>query len=292
MRIGHPLTAIGAVVAAILIAILIAGCSSTHAPDLKTGASAEVDRPAVALDPGVDHVHAAVFHGGHLLLGTHSGLVEVDPATGLTKARGTAQDDFMALAAAGSSLIASGHPGPGSGLPDPLGLQRSEDGGLTWQGVSLSGQVDFHGLATDGSSIAGIGTEDGVLISDDGGSNWQASGVNAAISLAWFQGELWIASEDGLRIWSNGSIREAPASTQSLMVLATAGDGTALWAVARNGSVWRSLDGSTWQERGAVTALEALAATTETAYAVTARSITVIPGEDGLSPMSQPAPIP
>jgi hypothetical protein len=275
VRVGNVqrLTSISALLAVIT---LISGCSSTHSLRLEPGASTTVDQPVLDLDPGMDHVHAAVVHRGVLLLGTHTGLVEVDPATGLMAARSASQDDFMALASGGSSLIASGHPGRASTLPDPLGLMRSEDGGVTWQEISLSGQVDFHGLAMDGSRIAGIGTKEGVLVSDDAGRTWKGTGVESATSLAWFKEELWISTEQGPRILSSNAFREAPEAAKSFILLASSDDGRALWSVAQNGSVWRTLDGSRWQEFGSINAVEAFAATADTAYALTSRSITVI----------------
>lgn len=270
---------VGSLGTVLAVAALISGCSTGHSSQIEPAAATGSIMPGLELDPPVDHVHGAVVHDGVLLLGTHSGLFEVDLATGQTSRRGTTQDDLMGLASDGSSLVASGHPGPGTDLPDPLGLMRSDDGGKTWQSVSLLGEVDFHGLAADASGIAGIGTEDGVLISQDGGVNWSDAGVEDATSLAWFQGSLWIASESGLRTWRSGIIKEAPATEQPILALAATEDGSALWAVSLDGTVWRTADGSTWEKRGAITSLEALAATSDAAYAITADSITVISGD-------------
>jgi hypothetical protein len=259
-------------------ATLVAGCSAEHAAQVKPGGATAPAAPAFTLDPAVEHVHGAVVVNGSLLLGTHGGLVEVDLATGSTKQRSTARHDFMGLAAGGSTLVASGHPGPDTDLPDPLGLLRSDDGGVSWQSVSLAGEVDFHGLAVDGARIAGIGTEQGVLLSEDAGKSWMEANVMDATSLAWFQGGLWIATEEGLRVWRDGATSDAPSTAQAPVVLAAADDGSALWAVRPDGTVWRTGDGTAWDQRGTVSALEALAGTADAAYAITAESVTVIRG--------------
>lgn len=257
------------------LALLLAGCTSHSNAQLSPAAG--VTSPTLTLDPAVDHVHGAVVKGDRLLLGTHTGLVAVDLSSGATSRVGSAQDDFMGLAALDTSLVASGHPDSGSTLPDPLGLLRSDDGGQTWRPVSLTGEVDFHGIATDGARIAGIGTEDGVLISADQGSTWQATGVMDAASIAWFLGELWIATPGGLTVWRDGSLVSPPALQQNSVALAAASDGSVLWAVFPDGSVQSTTNGSGWVRHGTVSALEALAATADAAYSITAGSVTVIP---------------
>lgn len=265
--------AIGALLAG---ALLIAGCSSGSGAQFEGALPSADVEDALTLVPAVDHVHGAVLHDGALLLGTHSGLVQVDLSTGETKRRGMAQDDLMGLASNGTDLLASGHPGPGTDLPDPLGLMRSSDAGGTWQAVSLTGEVDFHGLASTGSMVAGIGTADGVLISQDAGATWRATGVSDALGLAWFQGALWIATESGLVTWRDGVIDDGASTGQPVVALAADAGGSSLWAVATDGTVWRTDDGMNWAKRGAVTELQALAATSDTAYAVTAKRIVQI----------------
>lgn len=56
--------------------------------------------------------------------------------------------DYMGFSATRDALYSSGHPAPGSELPDPLGLIKSSDGGKTWQQLGLTGESDFHTLAT------------------------------------------------------------------------------------------------------------------------------------------------
>lgn len=55
--------------------------------------------------------------------------------------------DFVAFAPYEGGFYASGHPGPGSKLPNPLGLTKSTDAGQNVQLLALEGKVEFHYLA-------------------------------------------------------------------------------------------------------------------------------------------------
>ena len=222
---------------------------------------------AVDLAQPLDHVHAVVLAGGDLLVGTHTGVVEIDPATGTTSLRGTSRDDFMGLAVSGTTLVASGHPGQGSSLPDPVGLLSSTDGGATWETVSLTGQIDFHSLAIDGPEVAGQSTTEELMYSEDGGSTWQVVGTSNATSLAWFADRLWIANGQGLVSWSASGETEQ-SDVGPAVFLAAADDGSALWAVLIDGTVHRSTDGTTWALVGSVPEATFVAATADTAFLV------------------------
>ena len=270
IRLGLP----PLVASAIAATLLLTACSSGHGEfEVQPGDAAPAS--GVALSPAADHVHGAVVVDGQLLIGTHTGLLEVDSASGATTRRGTSQDDIMGLAADGATLFGSGHPGEGSTLPDPLGLLRSDDGGQTWAPVSLTGEVDFHGLVAEGDRIAGLGTADGLMLSEDGGGSWRTVDIPGATSLAWFQETLWVATDTGLRTLDATSA-PAPESSAPPVALAAADDGSALWAVTGDGGVWRTTDGQAWQQHGTITALEALAGTADAAFAVTANQVTTI----------------
>jgi hypothetical protein len=84
------------------------------------------------------HIHgldAPAWAGGDLLVATHHGLVRrtVDGDWFLV---GETQHDLMGFradASAADVLYGSGHPDLRTGLPNPLGLIVSRDGGVTWQ---------------------------------------------------------------------------------------------------------------------------------------------------------------
>lgn len=268
----------GAVSALAAAALLVAGCSSPETSDAVTAATAPpgaVTAPNVPLAPALDHIHGlAVDADGTVLAGTHSGLVAVDPS-GTTRKVGTSDDDLMGLAGVPGTdtLVTSGHPGPSSSAPNPLGLRRSDDGGQTWSNRSLLGEVDFHALATDGTVVVGFDGTDGIRISTDAGTTWSAGAAVAAASLAMTPAGIWAITPAGLERSTDGartftSVADAPA----LVMLAGTGEG--LWGIDADGYAWRSRDGAAWEQRAYVGQAEALTATGfGTAYAATAEAL-------------------
>lgn len=158
--------------------------------------------PAGAQPPGLEHVHAVEADPatGTVYAATHSGVWRLphsdDTVPGARPAAelvGTSTQDTMGLTVApDGTLYASGHPAPGERpeLARPnLGLIRSTDGGLTWQQVSLGGEVDFHALAVaplDDDRVRITGLDSGtsrLLISDDSGATWSQGASIAAHDL-------------------------------------------------------------------------------------------------------------
>ncbi|MFM7210590.1 MAG: DUF305 domain-containing protein, partial [Actinomycetota bacterium] len=251
-----------------------AGSSPSPAAVVEGDASASPS--VVDLAGPLDHVHAVTLIDGTLLVGTHTGVVVVDPTHGDVAPRGQAHDDFMGLASAGEVLVASGHPGHGSSLPDPLGLLRSTDGGVTWAPVSLTGQIDFHALAVDGDRIVGQSTTGDLLYSVDAGQSWESIATANATSLAWFDNRLWIANGQRLSSWS-----ESGETTESnlgpAVFLSSAVDGSALWAVLVDGTIHRTTDAVEWSMVGSVPEATYLAATADAAYLVSPGRVYVVP---------------
>ena len=271
------------------VAALAAAIISTQAEEIAqlraflggSANAAEGDASAspsvVALSTPLDHVHAAVYVNGRLLVGTHTGVAEVDPATGAVPRRGASQDDFMGLAGTAERLVASGHPGAGSTLPDPLGLIRSTDAGMTWQTVSLTGEIDFHALAMDGDRIAGSATAGELLFSEDGGASWTSIAAGEATSLAWFAGRLWMADGTALSTWAPGDTAPQSVPDAAGVVVAAGSDGSRLWVLQPDGSLLASEDGSSWSSAGSLPEAAYLAASADAAYAVTAERVYVVP---------------
>ncbi|GBD29848.1 hypothetical protein HRbin32_00940 [bacterium HR32] len=74
-------------------------------------------------------------------------------------------------------LLTSGHPGPRDRRPNPLGVEVSRDGGLTWQPLALAGEADFHAMAqspSDPNVLYGwnVTGRTGLYRSLDGGRRW------------------------------------------------------------------------------------------------------------------------
>jgi len=173
------------------------------------------------------HVHgldAPAWAGGDLLVATHHGLLRVLPDGRWRTVAGPAHDlmGFRAHPSRAGHLYGSGHPDLRSGLPNPLGLLRSDDRGRTWAPVSLQGTADFHALsvqATDGEVLFGFdATGMRLLRTLDGGRRWAhvsaepllaAGGVLALEIDPADPDRLWVgtprglwASDDGGGSWS------------------------------------------------------------------------------------------
>ena len=183
----------------------------------------------------------------------------------------------MGLAGSSDLLVASGHPGAGSTLPDPVGLIRSADGGETWETVSLTGEIDFHALAIDGDRVAGSATAGELLYSEDAGASWTTIAQGEFTSLAWFEGQLWIADGSTLSTWVPGDAAPAAAADAAGVLVAAATDDDLLWVLQPDGTLLASADGISWTSAGSVSEAAALAASPDAAYVVTPDRIQVIP---------------
>jgi hypothetical protein len=74
-------------------------------------------------------------------------------------------------------LLTSGHPGPRDRRPNPLGVEVSRDGGITWHSLALAGEADFHAMAqspSDPNVLYGwnVSGRTGLYRSLDGGRRW------------------------------------------------------------------------------------------------------------------------
>ncbi|MDA0260466.1 MAG: hypothetical protein O2903_06605 [Actinobacteria bacterium] len=121
----------------------------------------------------VTHIHSIKVIGKKILIGTHEGLFVYKGPNNM-KPIGKKRFDIMGLAISGRTMYASGHPGKGSKLPEPVGLLRSDDGGITWKEVSLQGEVDFHFLEGRGREIYGVDAQTNMLLySSNSGKVWR-----------------------------------------------------------------------------------------------------------------------
>jgi photosystem II stability/assembly factor-like uncharacterized protein len=180
-----------------------AGPSSSDAPAAPKGTPSA---DSIASISGAGHVHGLAVNpaGGDLLIATHNGLYELAPGAAEAEPVGDSRDDFMGFTVIGAdSYLTSGHPGPGSDRPDPLGLQVSSDGGVSWQSRSLLGEADLHVLRAAGTRVYGVDSSSGAfLVSADSGRSWQQRELPApAIDLAIAPDDperLVVATQDGL----------------------------------------------------------------------------------------------
>jgi hypothetical protein len=245
----------GAVILAGLAA-LGAGCASPAAQPAPAGPAA----PSAARGAAVtfEHVHGLGVDpaDGVVYVATHDGLFRTGTNGGFEQV-GTTGRDLMGFTVSGpGTFLSSGHPGPGEGVANPLGLVRSTDTGATWTTLSLGGEVDFHALEVSSGAVFGLDAGQKVLrVSTDGGASWQERAglpaldiavdpANPAALLATVRGGV-VASRDG------GATFTGPSGPQ-LAFVSWAPDG-AVYGIALDGGLHTSTAaGATWQQVGLV----------------------------------------
>ena len=132
----------------------------------------------------VSHIHQVKVVENKMLVLTHEGLFELVGKNDM-KLVGKDKIDVMGFTTLGKALFASGHPAQGSKAPNPIGLVKSIDGGLSWKAISLVGKVDFHFLEGAGSDLYGADSQSGNLMySADSGKTWRSLGENTFADIA------------------------------------------------------------------------------------------------------------
>jgi hypothetical protein len=205
----------------------------------------------VGIDPGDGRAYLAT-HDGLFRYGS-SGPARVGPLI-----------DLMGFTIAGPGhFYASGHPGAGTDLPDPVGLIESTDAGRTWTPLSRQGKSDFHTLTATRTGVIGF---DGRWWRSTDADQWQEIQVPVdPFSIA--------ASPDGQTILAtsrSGPFRSVdsgrtwvPADPGGLLLVVDWAGGDTVVGLTPDGSVQVSSDaGATWRLAGTVRAApQAVAAT-------------------------------
>lgn len=254
-----PRMALGAAGAAGLL--LVTAC----APQENQNASAE----SPVQESSFAHVHGMAVdpETDQLLVATHNGLFTVEE--GSVEQVGPVIDLMGFAADSEGRYYASGHPGQGSDLPNPVGLIESNDGGKTWQELSRQGESDFHAMAVSAEGVIGF---DGMLRISADGQEWTEAGdqIQPANLAARPDSPVVLGtteegvqrSEDGGYTWT------LPKDAPVLLMTAFADADTAV-GVAPDGEVHISRDaGLSWEATGG-TAMESGA-------------ITAAPGDEGV----------
>ena len=203
---------------------------------------------------------------GTLLIGTGAGLYRLRP--GRTRAQrfdgelttpdgsGRISSNLVLRFSGPGTLVASGHPAPGSALPENLGLITSKDGGATWKPVSLLGDADLHALDVRGSVVVGQPAEEArLLVSRDGGRSFRertAPGVALDVDVDPSKPDrIAITTDEGVFVSSNagGNWRQRDVlSGPAHLAWSPRGP---LFRIEAGGAVRVSEDGGgTWHERG------------------------------------------
>ena len=198
----------------------------------------------------LSHIHSVRAFGDQVILGTHEGLFRyVDEKNVLLM--GTEIFDVMGLAVLGKKLYASGHPGPGSKLPEPVGLLLSTDSGKTWKKLGLQGEVDFHLLETAGADMYGVDSGSGnLLYSSNAGKKWTSRGKNLMSDIAVNPGKVGsaLALREGKLISTQNSFTKMRAVDSALTFSSIDWLSDSLLATSGK-SLYRSGDlGLTWKK--------------------------------------------
>lgn len=186
MRQNH--TTVRGAVAALLLALLLAGCTKagTERTQTSPGQTGETTA-AVAGDAKVEmpHIHGLGFSpdGEQLLVPAHDGLRIY--ANGQWSVPDGPAHDYMGFTPASDGFYSSGHPHPSSGLVNPLGLIKSTDGGQTFAQLGFAGESDFHFMTVGyhnhaiyvGNPAPNSRLQPGIHYSLDDGKTWQQSAL-------------------------------------------------------------------------------------------------------------------
>jgi len=94
------------------------------------------------------HVHGLSYSpdGKSLYVPAHFGLVLYED--GRWRNAPGPRHDYMGFSSTRKAFYTSGHPAAGSAMVNPFGLMKSTDQGRTWKQLGMTGEADFHVLAT------------------------------------------------------------------------------------------------------------------------------------------------
>lgn len=239
----------GALAAGAALLFAVAACAPAG-PQASTTPSIELtDKPLPS-----SHVHGLTVtcDTSQVLLATHDGLFDVTkrPAS---KIGGT--NDLMGFTAGKDGVFyASGHPGPGSDMPNPLGLIKSTDGGQTWEKLSRQGESDFHALTATKSGIVAF---DGELRSSPDGKTWNP--VAAMFAPAVLAGHpdsdtVLGTTTEGIQRSIDGGATWTLNKTGPVIQYAAFANPDEAAGVAPDGTTYYSTDaGATWAKKGRIT---------------------------------------
>lgn len=218
------------------------GGSPAAAP-VSSPASASSSRPPVA----ITHIHAVARDpkSGELLLATHEGLFR--HVNGDLVQNGPVIDLMGFAVAPDGTYYASGHPGVGVDLPQPVGLITSTDAGRSWRVASRGGQSDFHALTAGSTAVIGF---DGVLRSSTDGTTWTTRSIPApprTLAVAPTSGALLATTEAGLLASSDTGATWRTLSPPVTALLVTWADEKTMVIATTTGQLGVSSDaGITW----------------------------------------------
>lgn len=202
---------------------------------------------AVTLD-SVPHIHQVKVVKNKVLVLTHAGLFEL---VGKNDMKLVSKDKFdvMGFTTLGKTFVASGHPSEGSKMPNPIGLVKSSDGGLSWKAISLVGKVDFHFLEGARTDLYGTDSQsDNLLYSADSGESWSSLGANtfADIAVSTEMSGMAIAIKNSDLLLTENAFKSTTKIKNSLKITQIEWSKSGLFVLSGS-SLYKSTDfGKTW----------------------------------------------
>ncbi|MDN4643409.1 F510_1955 family glycosylhydrolase [Arthrobacter sp. PsM3] len=232
--------------AGLILALSACGPSSVPAGPSPTGSTGSAMPDA--------HIHGLSVSSetGQVLLATHDGLFDV---TKQPAAKIGATNDLMGFTGGTDHgvLYASGHPGEGSDLANPLGLIRSTDAGKTWEKLSRQGESDFHALTATKSGIVGF---DGALRTSPDGKTWTtvaADFVPAVLAGNPTSDTVLATTPQGIRRSTDGGKTWTTVDSGPVVQFAAFASPAEAVGVEPDGTVHTSADaGASWTRKGKI----------------------------------------
>lgn len=234
------------------VVALLSGCSSTSRTEAPqptgNGSPSPGTEGSTERHPPMIHIHGVARHPrtGDLLLATHQGLFQqVDDDL----VRNGPAIDLMGFAIDGDgTLYASGHPAPGTDLPQPVGLITSQDTGGNWQIASRGGQSDFHALSAGPTGVLGF---DGTLRHTRDTKTWTTRDIPSpprVLAASPRSGRVLATTEAGLLISQDDGATWASLAPPETAVLAAWADEDTIVVSSPAGRIATSDDaGRTWR---------------------------------------------
>ena len=239
---------------------------NTPAASRAATSTAKADTPDTKQKPRAlpsSHVHAVSMDPGtgDVLVATHEGLY----VYGHGEPRRVGPNiDLMGFTVAGSKhYLASGHPGPGVDMPQPVGLIESRDGGQTWTVLSRGGTSDFHALAAGGSNVVGF---DGALRISADGRSWKDGELTSqprSLAVSPDGRRVLATTADGLMSSTDGGKRWSTVKDAPLLLLVDWAEGESVAGLGTDGRVHVSHNGGESWRSTSVTAANAQAMTAD-----------------------------
>ena len=230
----------GIVGAGIVASLALTGCGqgeSTNAAGNEAATLPSSHVHGISRDPGSGKVNLAT-HEGLFVLQADANWQQVGPEV-----------DLMGFAVSGpGTFYASGHPGAGVDLPQPVGLIKSTDAGDTWTILSRGGESDFHALTASSTGVIGF---DGALRITSDGKTWSQGGLNVeprSLAAAPDGSRVLATTEQGVLSSTDGGRTWQPLASAPVLLMTAWADSKTVVGVTPEGVLAVSSDaGRTWQ---------------------------------------------